>query len=130
MCSSDLGVRLDVPNEVPYWFWKLFNKRVKTVKPDAYIVGELWGNASDYVKPGMYDAVMNYAFFRDPVLKFLCNGQGTAAEFDAALATGRLTYPRQSVAVQMNLIDSHDTVRYLTQANGNVDRLTLAALFR
>ena len=124
------GVRLDVPNEVPYWFWKLFNKRVKTVKPDAYIVGELWGNASDYVKPGMYDAVMNYAFFRDPVLKFLCNGQGTAAEFDAALATGRLTYPRQSVAVQMNLIDSHDTVRYLTQANGNVDRLTLAALFQ
>jgi glycosidase len=117
------GVRLDVPNEVPDWFWKLFNKRVKTVKPDAYIVGELWGNASDYVKPGMYDAVMNYAFFRDPVLKFLCNAQGTAAEFDAALATGRLTYPRQSVAVQMNLIDSHDTVRYLTQANGNVDRL-------
>ncbi len=124
------GVRLDVPNEVPFWFWKLFNKRVKTVKPDAYIVGELWGNASDYVKPGMYDAVMNYAFFRDPVLKFLCNGQGTAAEFDAALATGRLTYPRQSVAVQMNLIDSHDTVRYLTQANGDVSRLLLAALFQ
>lgn len=124
------GVRLDVPNEVPFWFWKLFNARVKKVKPDAYIVGELWGNASDYVKPGMYDAVMNYAFFRDPVLKFLCNAQGTGAEFDAALATGRLTYPRQSVAVQMNLIDSHDTVRYLTQANGDVDRLTLAALFQ
>lgn len=124
------GVRLDVPNEVPFWFWKLFNARVKKVKPDAYIVGELWGNASDYVKPGMYDAVMNYAFFRDPVLKFLCNAQGSAAEFDAALATGRLTYPRQSVAVQMNLIDSHDTVRYLTQANGDVNRLTLAALFQ
>ncbi len=124
------GVRLDVPNEVPYWFWKLFNQRVKSVKPDAYIVGELWGNASDYVRPGMYDAVMNYAFFRDPVLKFLCNGQGTAAEFDASLATGRLAYPSQSVAVQMNLIDSHDTVRYLTQANGDDSRLRLAALFQ
>lgn len=124
------GVRLDVPNEVPYWFWKLFNRRVKAVKPDAYIVGELWGNASDYVRPGMYDAVMNYAFFRDPVLKFLCNGSGTAAEFDASLASGRLAYPRQSVAVQMNLIDSHDTVRYLTQAGGDVSRLKLAALFQ
>lgn len=124
------GVRLDVPNEVPYWFWKLFNQRVKSVKPDAYIVGELWGNASDYVRPGMYDAVMNYAFFRDPVLKFLCQGQGTAAEFDASLATGRLAYPSQSVAVQMNLIDSHDTVRYLTQANGDASRLMLAALFQ
>ncbi len=123
------GVRLDVPNEVPYWFWTVFNQRVKKVKPDAYIVGELWGNASDYVKPGVYDAVMNYAFFRDPVQKFIGMGQGTAAEFDATLATGRLTYPSQAVAVQMNLIDSHDTVRFLTQAGGDAKRLMLAALF-
>jgi glycosidase len=124
------GVRLDVPNEVPFWFWKLFNQRVKKVKPDAYILGELWGNASDYVRPGVYDAVMNYAFFRDPVLKFLAQGQGTAAEFDASLATGRLTYPTQAVQAQMNLIDSHDTVRFLTQANGDASRLMLASLFQ
>ncbi len=124
------GVRLDVPNEVPFWFWKLFNQRVKSVKPEAYIVGELWGNASDYVRPGIYDAVMNYAFFRDPVLKFLGMGQGTAAEFDASLATGRLTYPQQAVEVQMNLIDSHDTVRFLTQVGGNASRLMLASLFQ
>jgi glycosidase len=123
------GVRLDVPNEVPYWFWTLFNQRVKKVKPDAYIVGELWGNASDYVRPGVYDAVMNYAFFRDPVQRFIGNAQGTAAEFDAALATGRLTYPTQAVQAQMNLIDSHDTPRFLTQVRGNVNRLKLAALF-
>jgi glycosidase len=124
------GLRLDVPNEVPYWFWKLFNQRVKSTKPDAYIVGELWGNASDYVRPGVYDAVMNYAFFRDPVLKFLGQGQGSATEFDASLATGRLTYPSQAVEVQMNLIDSHDTVRFLTQVGGNVNRLMLASLFQ
>jgi glycosidase len=123
------GVRLDVPNEVPYWFWSLFNARVKQVKPDAYIVGELWGNATDFVKPGMYDAVMNYAFFRDPVARFIGMGQGTAAEFDATLATGRLAYPTQAVQAQMNLIDSHDTVRFLTQVGGNAKRLMLAALF-
>ena len=33
------GFRLDVPNEVPFWFWKLFNERVKSLKPDAYLVG-------------------------------------------------------------------------------------------
>ncbi len=123
------GVRLDVPNEVPYWFWGLFNQRVKSVKPDAYIVGELWGNATDYVRPGMYDAVMNYAFFRDPVTRFLGMAQGSAPEFDAALAAGRQAYPSQAVAAQMNLIDSHDTVRFLTQVGGNVNRLKLAALF-
>jgi glycosidase len=77
----------------------------------------------------MYDAVMNYAFFRDPVQRFLGNAQGTAPEFDAALATGRLTYPTQAVQAQMNLIDSHDTPRFLTQVGGNVNRLKLAALF-
>jgi cyclomaltodextrinase / maltogenic alpha-amylase / neopullulanase len=123
------GVRLDVPNEVPRWFWKLFNQRVKSVKPDAYIVGELWGNATDWVRPGIFDAVMNYAFFRDPVTKFLGLGQGSAAEFDGALAQGRLAYPSQAVEVQMNLIDSHDTPRFLTQVNGDVQRLKLAALF-
>lgn len=124
------GVRLDVANEVPKWFWKMFNERVKKVKPDAYIVGELWGNASEWVRPGLYDAVMNYAFFRDPVLRFLGQGQGTAAEFDATLATGRLAYPSQSVEVQMNLIDSHDTVRFLTNVGGNMARLKLASLFQ
>lgn len=124
------GVRLDVPNEVPFWFWKLYNQRVKSVKPDAYICGELWGNASDYVRPGVFDAVMNYAFFRDPVLKFIGNGQGSAAEFDATLATGRVAYPTQAVQVMMNLIDSHDTVRFLTQVGGDPDRLKLACLFQ
>lgn len=124
------GVRLDVANEVPLWFWRLFNERVKKVKPEAYIVGELWGNASEYVRPGLYDAVMNYAYFRDPVNRFLGKGQGTAAEFDAALATGRLTYPSQAVEAQMNLLDSHDTVRFLTDVGGDVRRLMLAALFQ
>lgn len=124
------GVRLDVANEVPLWFWRLFNERVKKVKPDAYIVGELWGNASEYVRPGLYDAVMNYAYFRDPVNRFIGKGQGTAAEFDAAIATGRLTYPSQAVEAQMNLLDSHDTVRFLTDVGGDIRRLMLAALFQ
>ncbi len=123
------GVRLDVPNEVPDWFWKLYNERVKKVKPDAYIVAELWGNATDHVGPGMYDAVMNYAFFRDPVNKFIGKGQGSAEDFDASLATGRLTYPSQATQVMMNLIDSHDTVRFLTDNGNDLGRLKLAALF-
>jgi cyclomaltodextrinase len=125
------GVRLDVPNEVPLWFWKLYRERVKKIKPDAYVVAELWGNAADVVGPVYYDAVMNYAFFKDPVQKFLGMGQGTAAEFDATLAAGRSHYPTQAVEVQMNLLDSHDTPRFLTQVGGpaKVARLKLAAMF-
>ena len=124
------GVRLDVANEVPFWFWKMFHQRVKAVKPDAYIVGELWGNASDFVRPELFDAVMNYAFHYFPVERFLCKGEGDAGEFDATLSTGRLAYPRQAVEAQMNLISSHDKSRFVARSGGDLKRLKLAALFQ
>ena len=123
------GVRLDVPNEVPFWFWKEFNRKVKGIKQDAYIVGEIWGNASDWISPTIFDATMNYAYFRDPVIKFLGQGRGSAQEFDRTLATGRNAYPTQAVQVMMNLIDSHDTVRFRQQVNGDLARVRLAYLF-
>jgi glycosidase len=43
------GFRLDVPNEVPYWFCEMFRRRVKSVKPDAFLVGEIWHGAADWV---------------------------------------------------------------------------------
>ena len=123
------GVRLDVPNEVPFWFWKEFHRKVKAVKPDAYIVGEIWGKASDWVSPTLFDATMNYAYFRDPVTKFLGQGRGTAQEFDRTLAAGRNAYPTQAVEVMMNLLDSHDTVRFRQQVGGDINRVKLAYLF-
>lgn len=124
------GLRLDVPNEVPYWFWKLFAAEVKKAKPDAYIIAELWGDASATVGPGMFDATMNYRYFRDPVTKWLAQGKGSAAEFDRELAPGRFVYPPQAQQAMMNLLDSHDTVRFRTQAGGDTRRLRLATLFQ
>jgi cyclomaltodextrinase len=71
---------------------------------------------------------MNYKFFRDPVMDFIGKGAIDAATFDQRLGPGRFQYPPQSVAVMMNLIDSHDTIRFLTSA-GDVRRLMLAAMF-
>lgn len=123
------GYRLDVANEVPFWFWELFRERVKTTKPDAYIVGELWGESPEYVNGRYFDAVMNYKFFRDPVLAFFAKGEIPADEFDRAMAPGRLIYQDEGVRAMMNLIDSHDTERFLTTAGGDIRRLKLAMLF-
>jgi glycosidase len=71
---------------------------------------------------------MNYKFFRDPVMDFIGKGTIDAASFDARLSPGRFQYPPQSVAVMMNLMDSHDTIRFLTSA-GDVRRLMLGAMF-
>ncbi len=122
------GFRLDVPNEVPFWFWKLFRQRCNEIKPDVWLVGELWGNAGRWINPNCFDSTMNYKFFRDPVMDFCGKGSIDAAAFDQRLSPGRFQYPPQSVAVMMNLMDSHDTIRYLT-SSGNVNRLMLGAMF-
>jgi len=38
-------------------------------------------------------------------------------------------YPREAVLAQMNLLDSHDTARFLSLLNGHKDLLLLAVLF-
>jgi len=122
------GFRLDVPNEVPFWFWKLWRERVNKVKDDVWLVGEIWGNAGRWIGPNCFDSTMNYKFFRDPVMDFFGKSSISAAAFDARLSPGRFQYPPQSVAVMMNLMDSHDTIRFLTSA-GDVRRLMLASMF-
>ena len=123
------GFRLDVPNEVPFWFWKEFNRVCNEVKPDSWLVGEIWGNAGSWIGPHCFDSTMNYKYFRDPVMEFFGQGRIDAATFDRRLSPGRSVYPPQSVQTMMNLIDSHDTIRYLT-STGDVKRLMLAALFQ
>ena len=124
------GFRLDVPNEVPFWFWKLFREKVKAIKPDAYLVGELWSNAVDWVNDDYFDGVMNYAYFKDPVMRFFNTRQCSAKDFDRDLKQGLLSYPVQATQVMMNLIDSHDTFRYLESCNGDISRLEMAVLFQ
>ncbi|MCD4691051.1 hypothetical protein K8S17_06260 [bacterium] len=123
------GYRLDVAGEVPFWFWELFRERVKSVKPDAYINGELWGASPEYVNGRYYDAVMNYEFFRNPVLGFIAHESTAAEDFDRALAPGRLIYAQEGVLAQMNLVGSHDTARFLRECDGNTAKVRLAALF-
>jgi cyclomaltodextrinase len=124
------GFRLDVPNEVPFWFWQMFRKVVDEQKSDALLVGELWGNAMPWLGPRYFHSTMNYKYFRDPVLKFIALGQGSAADFDRELAPGRSVYPIQATEAMMNLIDSHDTERFITTALNSADRIMLAALFQ
>ncbi|MBN2416310.1 alpha amylase N-terminal ig-like domain-containing protein [bacterium] len=124
------GFRLDVPNEVPFWFWKLFRQRVESLDRDAYLIGEIWGDALPWLGEDGFHSTMNYKYFRDPVLDFFASRKTDAQQFDEAMAPGRVLYPREALLAMMNLIDSHDTVRFLTQAGGDIRRLELAVLFQ
>jgi neopullulanase len=127
------GWRLDVPNEInDDSFWQEFRHRCKAVNPDAYLVGELWGEAHRWLQGDQFDAQMNYLFAR-AILGFFSghnmdqtdtvkSGYGhirvlNAGEFAAELDRmfNHLYHP-EIVLAQMNMLGSHDTPRTMTVA--------------
>ncbi len=124
------GFRLDVPDEVPFWFWELFRKEVKSTRSDAWIVGEIWHDAVQWVSPRYFDSVMNYSCFKNPVLDFLIHRLIDKAEFIERIETGLALYPYRAVQVMMNMLGSHDTQRIWEVCKGDLPRLKLAILFQ
>ncbi len=124
------GFRLDVPEEVPFWFWELFRKKVKGIKSDAWIVGELWNNAEEWVNPVYFDSIMNYAYFKAPVIEYLLARSIDQTDFQRRICEGLTIYPIQSLQAMMNLLGSHDTWRILELAKSDVQLLKLAITFQ
>ena len=55
------GWRLDVPGEIDDEpFWQEFRRRCKAIRPDAYLVGEIWRVAPEWLRGDRFDALMNY----------------------------------------------------------------------
>jgi len=139
------GWRLDVPGEIKDDnFWREFRHCVKGINPEAYIVGEIWQDARHWLQGDQFDAVMNYLFTKACLSFFIgrnlnlaltsgvgyypvqpVDAEGFAAAIDDLLAL----YPLQVTQAQLNLLDSHDTARFLSLARGDESALRLAILF-
>lgn len=140
------GWRLDVPNEIGTpGFWQEFRRRIKTINSDAYIVGEIWDDARLWLTGDRFDAVMNYLFTKACIGFFaghhlnhsqvtevgyapvpMLNAQEFAKRVDSLLDR----YPREATLAQLNLLDSHDTARFISVASGRRSPLMLATLFQ
>ena len=140
------GWRLDVPNEIEDdEFWREFRQRIRDINPEAYIVGEVWGDARHWLKGDMWDATMNYqitaacmGFFGGDHLdleearrpsSFSHVRPLTAAEFHTEIQKLTTVYPPEITAVQLNLLDSHDMPRFLTCCGGDRTAQKMAWLF-
>ena len=115
------GYRLDVADELPDEFLKLLYDRVKEVKPDAYVLGEVWEDASNksaygrrrrYFVDGELDSVMNYPF-RTAIINFIRGWDSGNALKETVMSIVE-NYPPQVVHCNMNLLGTHDTPRILT----------------
>ena len=115
------GYRLDVADELPDEFIKLLRDRIKGINPDAYLLGEVWEDASNkkaygrrrkYFTGAELDSVMNYPF-RTAILNFM-RGWDSGRSFKETVMSIVENYPPQVVACNMNLLGTHDTPRILT----------------
>lgn len=120
------GWRLDVGDEISHSFWKKLRARIKAENKDALLVGEVWHFAPDFLMGDEWDSVMNYTFYK-ATTSMLCGGCLRPSEFMSELAFLKGNYQSAVIPVLWNLIDSHDTPRFLTMAENDKRRLMLAA---
>lgn len=123
------GWRLDVANEADHAFWREFRKSVKAVKPDAYILGEVWHDGMPWLRGDQFDAVMNYPLAA-AMLDFFVFGHDDAFLFAAKVSRYLARYPKQVNEACFNHLDTHDTVRLLTLCDGDKRKMKLAAVFQ
>ncbi len=114
------GWRLDVADELPDNFLDHIRNAVKSADSEAYLLGEVWEDASNkisynerrrYLQGAQLDSVMNYPF-ADAIIEFVKGGNGY--EFVDKIMTVLENYPKESVDLLMNHLGTHDTARILT----------------
>lgn len=127
-CDID-GWRMDVGDEISHFFWKNFRKAIKAVKKDMLIIGEIWHYAGDFLEGDEWDTVMNYPFYLN-LIDLLADEKINVSQFVQNLGylKGRLN--KKCYPLMWNLIDSHDTARFLHLCHDNKKKQHLAAAFQ
>ena len=142
------GWRLDVPSEIDdEAFWQEFHDRCRAVRSDAYLVGEIWRSSPDWLRGDRFDALMNYplaaainGFVGGERLDWQVIGEhhelsrtvhalAGPAFADRVIELDR-AYDPDVVAVQLNLLGSHDTPRVRTMLGGDAQSVRLATLLQ
>jgi glycosidase len=116
-CDIDAW-RLDVADEVTFDFWRDFSSAVRQIKADFFILGEIWHDATPWINSNYFDSVMNYPL-RFTIKDFFLKENISVSEFNRRLFNIISRYGKMHTESAFNFLDSHDTPRILTAANGN-----------
>lgn len=117
------GFRLDVAEMVPLGFWREYRRFVRSINPEAYLVGEVWWeqwpdrmyDPAPWLQGDVFDAVMNYRWYA-PTRSFFAGAPPglTASAYVAALDSVAAGIAADHLPALMNLTASHDAPRFAT----------------
>lgn len=106
------GIRFDVGNEVSHRLLKELRSRLKAIRPDIYLLGEIWHDASQWLAGDEYDSVMNYPL-TGSIQDFFMDKSSDNVGFEHMINRCYTMYMQQNNNVLFNLLDSHDTERLI-----------------
>ncbi len=110
-----------------------FRETLRQENPEAYFLGEHFFEATKWLQGDQEDAAMNYYGFGMPLRAFLAGIDHRqhpvhieAEDLKHQLARARVRIPFEIQLSQFNLLDSHDTPRFLTALNSDKKLMKLA----
>jgi cyclomaltodextrinase len=118
------GFRLDVAELIPAKFWRDYRHFVRSINPDAYLVGELWWekwpdkmmDPSPWLQGDIFDAGMNYRWYM-PTRSYFGMAKPEIllpSEYVSHIDSISKGVPENVYYSQMNLTASHDSPRFMT----------------
>lgn len=123
------GWRLDVADEPDHSFWREFRNVVKEIDKDLIIVGEVWHDSMPWLQGDQFDTVMNYPIMHQAI-HYFAEETIDARKFSEVLTMQLMKYPDLINEMMFNLLDSHDTERFLYMCKEKSEYLMNAAAFQ
>ena len=123
------GLRLDVSDEIPHYFWIRLKRELKRVNKDFILIGENWHNASSFLNSGYeFDSIMNYCITKE-LLNFVAWRKYSPLDFKNHIISDLMRYKTNINYNMFNLLSSHDIYRFINECNKDVDRFLLGYAF-
>lgn len=119
------GYRLDYALGVSHDFWKAFRREIKSVNPDALLLGEVWDSGlkiAPYYQDE-FDATFDFPVYFDVMGSHNSAGSSALlgkralASFQSALKAQTRLYPPGAQSVRF--LSNHDTLRVMSQVNAS-----------
>jgi neopullulanase len=136
------GWRLDSADYIKTpGFWQEFRERVKAINPQAYIVGEIPMEATEWLDGTQFDGVSSLPFLNATTAFIVGDRQvkghlelyappppSDATEYGNQINELLQRYPWEIQLTQLNGINNHDTARLINVAGGDRPSLYLSTL--